>query len=130
VAETEAKAEQKPEQEAEASETELEPSRAAEMIDSGGADLIDIRTDDEHDAGRIEGERHIEFTELPAHADEIDRELPVIFYCRGGNRSGMTAAAFRADGYSAFHIKGGIVAWVDAGLPIEGEVVEHKLVHE
>jgi rhodanese-related sulfurtransferase len=125
VAETEEKAGSK----VEPSETELEPSKAAEMIESGGAALIDIRTDDEHEGGRIEGAHHIEFTQLPSRLDEIDRDRTVIFHCRGGNRSGMTAAAFRTDGYDAFHIKGGIVAWVEAGLPIEGEVVEHKLVH-
>jgi rhodanese-related sulfurtransferase len=117
------------EKKVEPSETELEPSRAAEMLESGDADLIDIRTDYEHEGGRIEGGLHIEFTELPGRRDEIDRDRTVIFYCRGGNRSGMTAAAFRTDGYDAFHIKGGIVGWVDAGQPIEGEVFEHKLVH-
>ena len=59
--------------------------------------------------------------DLAAEADSIPRDRPVVFYCRGGNRSGMAAAAFREAGYDAHNMAGGLEGWVEAGLPIEPE---------
>ena len=98
----------------------LSPAAAAELI-QGGAEAIDVRTDPEWDAGRIEGARHVEMNDLTVAAESIDRKDPVVFYCRTGNRSGMAAEAFRQAGWDAFHVEGGLVAWVEAGLPIEPE---------
>jgi rhodanese-related sulfurtransferase len=96
----------------------LSPAAAAELIE-GGAETIDVRTDPEWEAARISGARHLEMNELTTAADSIERERPVVFYCRTGNRSGMAADAFREAGWDAFHVEGGLVAWVEAGLPIE-----------
>lgn len=107
-----------------ASDTQLDPERAAAMIASG-AQLIDVRRPYEWEGGRIEGARHIEMNDLSASAETIDRDRPVIFYCRGGNRSEMAAAAFREAGYEAYNMAGGIEAWVGAGRPLDpadGEV--------
>ena len=99
---------------------ELSPERAAELIDAG-ATLIDVRRTAEREGGRIAGSRHIEMNELPAAADSISRDLPVLFYCRSGNRSGMAADAFSQAGYDAHNVAGGIEAWVAEGRPLEPE---------
>jgi rhodanese-related sulfurtransferase len=101
---------------------DLPPQRAAEMVDSGEADVIDVRRDWEWEAGHLEGSRRIEVNDLAASAEEIPRERPVIFVCRVGSRSGMAAEAFRQAGWDAYHVEGGLRAWVEAGLPLEGEV--------
>jgi rhodanese-related sulfurtransferase len=97
---------------------QITPQEARALL-ADGAQLVDVRTDHEWEAGRIEGAAHIELSELDARAAEIDRERPVVFYCRGDNRSDMAAAAFEGDGYRASALAGGIQAWVDEGLPIE-----------
>jgi rhodanese-related sulfurtransferase len=102
----------------------LSPAEAVELRETG-AEAIDVRRDYEWDAGHLADSRHIEMNELTASADSIPRDRPVLFYCRTGNRSGMAAEAFRQAGFDAFHIDGGLVAWVEAGLPLEpadGEV--------
>ena len=107
---------------------DLAPERVAELVRSGEAQLVDVREPYEHDAGRIEGARHIELQQLTEQASKIDRERPVIFYCRVGSRSAMAAQAFRAAGYDAFNLDGGLVAWVAQGLEIEpedGTVADH-----
>jgi rhodanese-related sulfurtransferase len=107
---------------------DVTPERAAELVRDGGVQLIDVREDYEHEAGRIAGDRHIEFDKLTAEADSIDRDRPVLFYCRVGNRSAVAAQAFRAAGFQAYNVAGGLVAWVDRGLPIEpedGRVADH-----
>ena len=57
--------------------------------------------------------------ELAAQAETIDRETPVVFYCRVGGRSAMAANAFRRAGYDAYSMTGGLVAWDARGLPLE-----------
>jgi rhodanese-related sulfurtransferase len=101
--------------------TELEPKRAAEMIASGEAQLVDVRQDFEWDAGRIPGALHIPLDALPSRSGEIDRERPVIFQCRTGARSSMATEAFRASGIEAFNLAGGLEAWVEQGLELEPE---------
>jgi rhodanese-related sulfurtransferase len=100
----------------------LPPARAAEMIDGGEAEVVDVRRDWEWEAGHLANARHIEVNELTANAESISREQPVIFVCRSGSRSGMAAEAFREAGWDAYHVEGGLRAWVDAGLPLDGDV--------
>ena len=105
---------------------ELDPARARELIEAG-AQAVDVRTADEHAAGHIEGALHLPLERLDQEVDQLDRERPVVVYCRGGNRSGMAAEALAASGWNAHSVSGGLVAWADAGLPLEpadGAVVE------
>jgi rhodanese-related sulfurtransferase len=104
---------------------ELSPEVAAELLACGEAQLVDVREPYEHEAGRIAGARHVELGTLAAEAESIDRGKPVVFYCRVGARSAIAAQAFAASGWDAYNLSGGIVSWVVAGLPIEGEVAEH-----
>ena len=97
---------------------EISPQRAAELV-AGGAQLVDVRQDDEYAAGRIEGSLHIELDQLPAEAAAIDRNRPVVFYCRSGSRSALATQAFRAAGYEAHNLTGGLIAWKERGLPLE-----------
>jgi rhodanese-related sulfurtransferase len=102
----------------------LAPERASEMIGGGGVELVDVRRDYEWDAGHLPGSQRIEVNELTARAEEIPQDRPVIFVCRAGNRSGMAAEAFRQAGWDAYHVEGGLQAWVAVGLPLDGEVAE------
>ncbi len=111
-----------------ATETDITPQHASELVDSG-AMAIDVRRDYEFDAGHIAGASHIEMNDLTANAESIPRDRAVVFYCRSGNRSGMAAAAFREAGFDAYHVEGGLQAWVDQGLELEppdGEVAEPR----
>jgi rhodanese-related sulfurtransferase len=98
---------------------DLTPMQANELLRDGDAQLVDVRQPDEHEAGRIAGDRLIELDRLPAEADSLDRERPIVFYCRTGSRSSLAAQAFAASGYDARNLDGGLKAWVAAGLPIE-----------
>jgi rhodanese-related sulfurtransferase len=109
-------------------ETELAPQRVAELLERGEIQLVDVREQHEWDAGRIPGARHVELERLAGRAKEIDRERPVVFQCRLGARSAMATAAFRAAGWDAYNLTGGIQAWAEAGLALEpedGEVAPH-----
>jgi rhodanese-related sulfurtransferase len=111
-----------------ADDVDLAPERVREQHKAGAIQLVDVREPYEWEAGRIEGARHIELERLASNADTIERERPVVFYCRLGARSGMAAQAFRRAGYDAYSMDGGITAWHERGMPLEpadGEVAEH-----
>ena len=107
---------------------DLAPQRVKEIVDAGEAQLVDVREPYEWEAGRIPGAVHIELERLAGQADELDREKPVVFQCRMGRRSALATQAFRAAGFDAYNMTGGIAAWAEAGLPLEpdgGTVADH-----
>jgi rhodanese-related sulfurtransferase len=109
-------------------ETDVEPKRVAELLAAGEIVLIDVREPYEREAGHIAGSRHIELERLASQAETIEHTRAVVFQCRLGSRSAMATQAFRAAGYEALNMRGGIVAWVEAGLPLEpddGYVADH-----
>jgi rhodanese-related sulfurtransferase len=94
------------------------PEQVAELLAGSEIQLIDVRERHEWVAGRIAEGRHIELAELSSRAGEIDRDVPVVFYCRSGARSGMATDAFRAAGFDAHNMLGGLLAWHGHGLPL------------
>jgi rhodanese-related sulfurtransferase len=99
---------------------EVSREEARKLID-GGAQLIDVRAEHEWETGHIAGARHLPLAELPQRVEEIDRDRPVVLYCRGGNRSSMATAALAEAGYDAAKLSEGIVGWEREGLPLEPE---------
>lgn len=108
---------------------DVEPERVASwMAESPPAQVIDVREPYEREAGHIAGSRHIELVSLSAQADSIERDRPVIFYCRAGSRSMMAAQAMRAAGFDAYSMVGGLLRWDREGRPLSpegGEVASH-----
>ncbi len=87
-----------------------------------------MRLDHERRAGHIGGSRHIELAQLTANAGAIGRERPIVFYCRVGARSDMAAQAFRASGFQAHSMRGGLLRWAQEGRPLSpegGHVADH-----
>ncbi len=108
---------------------ELDPERVERWLaEDPSLQVIDVREPYERDAGHIEGTRHIELVRLTAEAATVERDRPVVFYCRVGGRSQMAAQAFRASGFEAYTMSGGVRRWADEGRPLSpegGYVAEH-----
>jgi rhodanese-related sulfurtransferase len=113
----------------ESAEIGLDPERVERLqSEDPGVQVIDVREVHERDAGHIAGTRHIELVRLTAEAASIARERPVVFYCRVGARSDMAAQAFRASGFEAYSMRGGLMRWVAEGRPLSpagGHVADH-----
>jgi rhodanese-related sulfurtransferase len=108
----------------------IEVERLKELLDSGEVQLVDTREAYEADAGHIPGSRNVELNDVARAAESFEREQPLVFYCRSGERSAMPAQAFREAGFDAYNLDGGILAWQEAGLPLEpenGEVIERHV---
>ncbi len=113
----------------ESSQIDVDPARVAEWLASETPpQVVDVRESYEREAGHIDGTRHIELTALSGAVEEIERERPVVFYCRVGSRSQMAAQAFRASGFEAYSMRGGLVRWAQEGRPLtpqDGHVADH-----
>jgi rhodanese-related sulfurtransferase len=113
----------------EASQIEIDPERVAEWLTEEPApQVVDVREAYEREAGHIDGTRHIELVGLSAAGDSLEREQPIVFYCRVGSRSQMAAQAFRASGFEAYSMRGGLVRWAQEGRPLTpegGYVAQH-----
>jgi len=97
---------------------------AAELLDDTVASevVLDIRTPDEYNGGHLADAVLIDFYE-PDFRDmisELDRDKDYVMYCRSGNRSAEAAKIMRELGFTSVdEVDGGIVAWLEAGLPVE-----------
>jgi rhodanese-related sulfurtransferase len=89
---------------------------AARMAD--GWMLLDVRTADEWVDGRIAGSVHIPMDQLMQRLDEVGNR--VVCVCAVGARSARVAAFLSAQGREAVNLDGGINAWANSGLPVEG----------
>ncbi|MBK8986697.1 MAG: rhodanese-like domain-containing protein [Chloroflexi bacterium] len=82
--------------------------------------LFDVREQFEYDEAHIAGVTLIPLGDLPNRLSEIPTDKTVIITCRSGNRSGQAADFLRENGFTNVHnMEGGIVAWQQAGLPVE-----------
>jgi rhodanese-related sulfurtransferase len=110
-------------------EIELDPARVeAWLVEHSSLQLIDVRETFEYAAGHIDGARHLELTELSAQASSVEQGRPVVFYCRVGTRSELAAQAFRASGFDAYTMRGGLARWAVEGRPLspaDGYVADH-----
>jgi rhodanese-related sulfurtransferase len=96
---------------------EVEATEAAAMVEAG-AQLLDVREDEEWLAGHAPTATHLPMGEVPARMGEVAVDRIVVCVCRVGGRSGAVAAALVSEGYDARNLSGGMLAWESAGLPV------------
>ncbi|MCX6385333.1 MAG: rhodanese-like domain-containing protein [Solirubrobacterales bacterium] len=109
-------------------ERDLTAAEVAKIMAAGDLQLVDVREPYEREAGYIAGSVHIELEHLASRAPTLNSDLPIVFYCRLGARSAMATQAFRAAGFDARNMAGGIAAWAASGLPVApdgGTVANH-----
>ena len=99
----------------------IQPLEYVSQFEDGTAEhfLVDVRTPEEFDAGHIEGSVNIPLQELADRYDEFPQDMPIVVYCRSGNRSGTATEMLNAEGFdNVYDIDGGIVLWQQDGLQL------------
>ena len=89
-----------------------------------GAELIDVREDNERDGGHASGARHIGRGVIERDiVNQIpDKNAEIILYCGGGYRSALAADNLQKMGYTnVWSMAGGWKAWKEEGAPMEKE---------
>lgn len=83
--------------------------------------ILDVREDDEWQAGHIEGTVHIPLSELPARAAEVGDAAQVLCVCKAGTRSARATMLLRQSGVEAVNLGDGMHGWAAAGHPMVTE---------
>jgi len=93
----------------------------AELTADSTVVILDVRTSDEFAEGHIQGAILID----QGQSDFVEKakatlptEKTIAIYCRTGRRSSNAASKLAAVGYKCVNLKGGIVAWKEAGKPV------------
>lgn len=83
-----------------------------------GAMLLDVREDDEWQAGHAPDAVHIPLGQLSMSMDQLPGDRRIVAICRSGGRSGMATKALLDAGYDAVNLEGGMKDWAASGLPV------------
>ncbi len=87
-----------------------------------GTNLIDVREDNEWEAGHAQGAAHLGrgIIERDIVGEFPDKDAELILYCGGGYRSALAADNLQKMGYTkVLSMAGGWAAWKEADAPTE-----------
>jgi rhodanese-related sulfurtransferase len=102
--------------ESELKEEKLQPKRAREVIAGEGAQVLDLRGDEEWVEARIAGAVRAD-EDLDAVVESLDEDRPVVVVCQDGKQSEQVADDLRERGFQAATIKRGMKGWTQSKLP-------------
>jgi rhodanese-related sulfurtransferase len=93
---------------------------AATKLDSGAL-LIDVRDQAEWDEARIPGAVHKPIASINEWFGGLPSDRDIVFQCHSGGRSAQVvhALATQAGMSNVWNLAGGIVAWANAGKPVD-----------
>ena len=107
--------------EAKAQVNECDVAGARERV-AGGAALIDVREDNEFEAGHAAGAKHMGrgIIERDIVQTFPEKDIEIVLYCGGGFRSALVAVNLQKMGYTnIWSMEGGWTAWQESGAPVE-----------
>lgn len=103
---------------------DLKPIPATELLEMVKQDLVtvlDVRPQEEFNAGHVQGAINIPINELEQHLQDFDPSQEIVAYCRGPHciLAFDAVAKLRTKGFQARRLENGFPEWKVAGLPIE-----------
>jgi len=103
---------------------EITPRELATRLASDDPPLVvDVRRDDEWQAGHIPGAIHIPFAQFPQRRAEVPIDRDVVVHCAIAPRARQSEKMLIAIGHPrVFHLTGGFEAWKNDGLEVVYEV--------
>ena len=81
--------------------------------------IVDVRSPDEWEEGRVPGAMHLFLPELEKKSRELDKASPVAVYCDSGYRASLGTSILQKLGFKVHNIPGSWQAWVNAKYPVE-----------
>jgi rhodanese-related sulfurtransferase len=105
---------------------EVSASEALQLLEDD-AFLLDVRQENEWQAGHAPMALLISLAELPDHLDELPHDRLIICACRSGGRSLRAATFLQENGFDVVNLTGGMMAWFDEELPFESDSGEPSI---
>ena len=98
----------------------LTSDEASQMHGDDDIVIVDVRRDDEYQAGHVTGAVHIPVDDVLGRIDELPKDKKLLFICAMGARSGLAcemAGAMGIDHENLYNIEDGTPTWIDKGYP-------------
>ncbi|QEG41521.1 MBL fold metallo-hydrolase [Roseimaritima ulvae] len=93
------------------------PAELAPAIEAGHVQVIDVRSNEEWNAGHLAKAEHRFLGRLPDQLDELPRDKELVIHCRSGARSAVGLSFLQAAGFkNVIDMTGGYLAWTNEGL--------------
>jgi phage shock protein E len=86
-----------------------------------GAILLDVRTPEEVEQGKLKGAVNIDFnnTDFEKEVARLDKSKTYFVYCAKGGRSSKAFAILKSAGFNnVYDLSGGYNSWKEAGMPV------------
>jgi rhodanese-related sulfurtransferase len=93
----------------------------AELVADTNVVVLDVRTASEFAEGHLEGAINIDYQQsdfVEKATATLPHDKKIAVYCRSGRRSAGAAGKLGDNGYKLVNLKGGIIAWKEANMPI------------
>ena len=103
---------------------DMEVKEFAELIADSNVVILDVRKADEFAEGHINRAVLIDQfqSDFMEQAEaKLPKEKTIAVYCRSGRRSANAAGKLADAGYKCVNLKGGILAWKEANMPVTKE---------
>jgi rhodanese-related sulfurtransferase len=98
----------------------LEPAEVADLLNKNEIMLVDVREPAEYANAHIKGAELVPLSQFDPHTLPGLGQKRIVLHCGVGGRSARAVAACQAAGVAVdSHMRGGIQAWMAAGLPVE-----------
>jgi hydroxyacylglutathione hydrolase len=94
-----------------ASYSQLTSKELQPLIEAGGVQLLDVRSNEEWKAGHIPQATHAFLGKLPRYLQALTDTRPIVVQCQAGTRSAIAASVVKASGREVIDYAGGYVAW-------------------
>lgn len=83
-----------------------------QLDETSSATILDVRNEQEFEAGHIEGAVNIPLRNLNSRTNELNRDSEIVVHCAGGYRSSIAASLLAREGFTKVQdLVGGYGAW-------------------
>ena len=99
----------------------LDAAKYEKKMTQPDVQLVDVRTPEEFSEGHLENAINIDVTadDFDAKVVGLDKEKPVMVYCKSGGRSAKASARLKELGFKNISdLEGGITNWTNEDKPV------------
>ena len=93
----------------------------AELMNDTNVVVLDVRTAEEFKEGHLEGAVNIDYKQgdfVEQAVARLPKSRTIAVYCRSGRRSADASELLAKEDYRVVNMKGGIIAWQEAQMPV------------